>query len=147
MLGVEVVGLRDGRLLVASVATVQLLLVGCLVIDEELGIDQLVALEHARLADCESALECVALLDVGGLVDQSGGDIGSRFPESADQEGQHQSDEDSEHQMIGVLVQKVLFLFGTSSLCSSGSLPHLRVSLQQRSPFSGRLRSCHVNII
>lgn len=69
VLDAEVVGFGDGGLLVALVAQVQLLLVGCLVIDQVLGLDQFVVLEQVDCAHLEAAAQSISLLDVGGVVD------------------------------------------------------------------------------
>ena len=74
--GSEVKGLRDSGFLVAHIAPEKLFLIGGLVIDELLGVDQLVPIEHLDFSNGEGALPGVDFLDEGRLVDEGGVDIG-----------------------------------------------------------------------
>ena len=144
VLGLEVISLGDGCFFIASVAPVELFLIGSLVIDQVLGINKFVVLEHLDLSDGESTLHVVAFGDVVEVIDEGGVDIGARLPEGADQEHKHEGSEDSEDQMVCVFVKEILFLFGAIGLSHPGSLSHLRVGIDLRGALLGRLGSCHL---
>lgn len=65
----EVVGFRDDGVLAASVALVELLLVGGLNVDSPLGVNQLVTFEHGGGANSESSTLSVDGSNVRGVVD------------------------------------------------------------------------------
>lgn len=147
VLGVEVVSFWDHSLFVASVAPVELLLVGGLVIYEELCIYQLIVIEHLDRPNAESALQPIALLDVAGIIDVSSLDIRARLPERADKECDHKQAEDSENNMIRVLIEKVFSLLGTTGLRSPGSLSHFRIDFNPGCSLFGGFGSGHFNNI
>ena len=139
VVGSEVVYLWDDGLLISGTASIELFFVGCLIVNEKFGVNEFVAIEHFDFSDREADIGGVSFLDEVGVIDEGDVDVGTRLPEGVHEGDEHDDAEDTEDDMIGVFVKKILFLFGPVGLGLFGSFLHGGVGFNRWGSLLGRL--------
>lgn len=99
--------------------------VGGLIIEQELGVGQLVVLEGGDRTHLEGRVAIVAQGNQGLVVDERGADVGTTLPQAAHQTVEEHSHEDTNHNVIGVLLVEGLNLAGSTGDSLASLLSHL----------------------
>lgn len=140
----EIVSLGNDSVFIASIAQVELLFVWGLRVQYVFNVNKLVSLEHWYSSDFEWGAQGIFLGNVWVVVYVSSLDVGAGFPEWVDQGAQHDYGEDTEHDVVCVLVEEALLFFGSLSEGFSGSFLHFGISFVGRSSvFFGRFGFGH----
>lgn len=96
----EIVGFVHDGFLFFERTSIELLLVGDLIVDETLDICQFVSFKHGDLTDLEGSSCGIVVVDVGCVVDHGGVDVGSRFPEGVEERKYEHRAQNAKHNVI-----------------------------------------------
>lgn len=125
----EIICLGNDCVLIACITQIKLLFIWGLTVQNILDIKEFVSVKHGNCSHFERGAHWIFFRYVRMIVYISFLDIGAYFPEGVNEGPEHDNCQDTEDDMVGILIEEALLFFGSLSESFFSSFFHFRIGL------------------